>query len=132
LLAFWQSSASATPTNSREQANSESFREQGAIGVDGSDCITSEKQEKQPAPDGGDSPNLPDSTSDDDGTFDGLSADDFSRTDHPTTLLSVSDVDSAIEHTPHGVLVPLLTVQCFYSLHEHIRERAPTGWNYKI
>jgi hypothetical protein len=112
--------SSSTPTKSREHAKT--------FGVDGIDCITSENQEKQPAPDGGNSPNSPDSSSDIDDTDGGL--DDFdadTSTDNyqDTPLFSVTGLDAVALRTPRIVPILLFPVHCFYCLHEHIRERAP-------
>jgi hypothetical protein len=96
--------------------------------IDGIDCITSENQEKQPAPYGGNSPNFPDSTTDlddDDGGLDDWSADTSTRTGQDTPLFSVTGLDAVTLRTPRIVPILLFPVHCFYCLHEHIRERAP-------
>jgi hypothetical protein len=153
LLAFWQFSASATPTKSRELATgrvrpirhrTDSLRRTGGhakaiplansprsrklsefgIGVDGIDCITSEDQEKQPPQD---SNNFPDSTPDldDDGGLDDLNPDTSTRNYQDTPLFSLTGLDAVTLRTPRIVPVLLFPVHCFYCLHEHIRERAP-------
>jgi hypothetical protein len=147
LVASWQFSASAlgqtviispgvaasspTPTKSRELATGR-VRPTGGhakvFGVDGSNCITSVNQEKQPAPGGGDSPNAPDSSSDiddTDGGLDDFSADNPMRNDQDTPHFSVSGTGAAGTRMPRIVPVLLFPVHCFYCLHEHIRERAP-------
>lgn len=141
LLAGWHISASATTgvrTCNRSASIRRTLLRRAGIGVlpvvvrnsvAGFECWSADSQNKQLPTDNDNSSTSPDSSSDiddnDDGTLDDLSADSSFRAHHPTALLSVSDIDSALEHTPHGVLIPLLTVHCFYSLHEHIRERAP-------
>jgi hypothetical protein len=153
LLASWQFSASATPTKSGELAtgrvrptgghaktfgvaktasiapDGEAYSPIAASSsIDGIDCITSENQEKQPAPDGGNSPNLPDATSDiddTDGGLDDFSADPSTRNDWDTPLFSVTGLDAVALRTARIAPILLFPVHCFYCLHEHIRERAP-------
>jgi hypothetical protein len=96
--------------------------------LDGIDCLTSENQEKQPAPDGGNSPNLPDSASDiddSDGCLDDLSPEISARNDQATPLFSVTGRDAVTRGTSRIVPILLFSLHSFYCLHEHIRERAP-------
>jgi len=90
----------------------------------GSDCITSQRQQKQPWQE---SNGLSDSLvdlDDSDGDLDDF-ADSSTRDHQDTPLFSMTGLDAATLRRLRRVPILLFPVHCFYCLHEHIRERAP-------
>jgi hypothetical protein len=95
------------------------------VGVVGIDCITLEKQKKQPSQDSNNFPDSPTDLDDTDGGLDDLSADSSACKYRDTPLFSVTGVGTVTLRTPRIVPILLFPVHCFYCLHKHIRERAP-------
>ena len=120
LVASWQFSAAALG-----QTGIISPGVAASSSIDGSDCITSENQEKQPAPGRDNSPDAASDIDDTDSALDDLGADTSTRNDQDTPLFSVTGLDAVTLRTPRIVPILLFPVHCFYCLHEHIRERAP-------
>ena len=123
VVCSWQLAASA---NAQPIATAP-----GISSIDGTDCIASLSEEKQPSQDSNNSPaspSSPDSSSDlddSDVSLDDLIADTSTRNDHDTPYFSVAGLDAVTLRAPGVTPVLLLPVPCFYCLHEHIRERAP-------
>ena len=132
LLASWQFSVSATPTKSRDYAKAIPLANSFGVGVDGIDCITSENQEKQPSRDSNNSPEPARDIDESESGPVGLEADSSSRNDQDTSPFSVTGIDAVTLRAPGIIRIPLLPVNCFYCLHEHIRERAPPHPGIKI
>jgi hypothetical protein len=89
---------------------------------------TSENQQKQPWPDGGNTPNLPDSTTDlddSDGDFEDFSSHPSTRNYQNSPVLSVTGLDAPTPRAPEVIPVLFLPVHCPNCLRDQIRERAP-------
>ena len=92
--------------------------------IDGLDCITADNIDEEPV-------QICDDSSDPMGDSDlseSASADKAvipSRDDQGPPHFAVASVDLVTLRAPGTIRIPLLTVHCFYCLHEHIRERAP-------
>jgi hypothetical protein len=104
--------------------------------VDGIDCITSdniiapdsiasEDEKKQPAQDRNDPSESTGDLDDSDVGLDDLTADNSSRSDQDSLHFSGTGLDAVTLRAPGITRILLLTVHCFYGLHDHIRERAP-------
>ena len=115
----------STPTKSREHANAIPLANAFGVGVDGPGCIMPENEEGQPSQDSA----PPDSScdiEDSNADLDDVSADPSMRNDQDTPHFSVTGVGAGATHMPGIVPILLVPVHCFYCLHAHIRERAPT------
>jgi hypothetical protein len=104
--------------------------------VDGIDCITSdnniafdniasENEKKQPAQDRNDPSDSTGDLDDSDVGLDNLTAANSSRPDQDPLHFAGTHLDAVTLRAPGITRIPLLTVPCFYCLHDHIRERAP-------
>jgi len=110
---------SSTPTESREHAK--------AFGVDGIDCITADDSDEEPLQVVADKsagwPNDSDlgpSVSVDRATLP-------TRTNKKPIHFSETHFEVVTVHDLVADPILLFPIHCFYSVHEHIRERAPPG-----
>ena len=112
----------STPTESREHAN--------AFGVDGIDCITADDPTQEEPVQVCDDSSDPMQDSD---LSESVWADRAvipSRTNTKPLQLAETSFGAVTLHDEYDLgnaPILLLVTHCFYSLHEHIRERAPPG-----
>jgi hypothetical protein len=126
VICSWQISATAIAQTATIAPDGSTYSSVAAISsADKTDCPSSEEEKNQSSRDSNNSPESARDIDESDGGSDDLSADPSSRNDQDTSPFSVTGLDAVTPRAPRIIRIPLLPVNCFPCLREHIRERAP-------
>jgi hypothetical protein len=126
VICSWQISATAIAQTATIAPDGSAYSSGAAISsADKTDCTAAEKEKNQPSRDSNNSPEPARDIDESEGGPAGLEADSSSRNDQDTSPFSVTGFDAVTLRAPGTNRIPLLPVNCFPCLHEHIRERAP-------
>ena len=126
VICSWQISATAIAQTGTIAPDGSAYSSVAAISsADSTDCTSSEEEKKQPSRDSSNSTEPATDIDESESGPPGMEADSSSRNDQDTSPFSVTGLDALTLRAPGIIRIPLLPVNCFPFLREHIRERAP-------